>query len=553
MALYFKLPTKQFFLSLSLSTVFSLFTPSTSLFAIDLTVGIVQRFGDNPEDTITLTTVGSQPLLLRFSHKKTKEKIFLYTKKLQLGITKTPLPKKQLQEVVVLGDYGTFETAEDDANHWRRLGIDVEITQPGRWQVWAKRSTYNTPLLRRLLLQQLQQQGYQNVYLESRLVAEKPEVTFTVSGQTYRVDWLEISNPEGVTAVKDGQNGKWTKYAGSFTVQPNSYGDYTLVNRVDLETYLRGVVPHEIGSNAPRAAVEAQTIIARTYALRNTRRFEADNYQLCATTHCQVYYGLSGTSPVADAAITATRGLVLTYNNELVDALYSSTSGGVTSNFSDIWNGENRPYLKPIIDAPYPVWNLAEYSLDNEANFRKFISLEKGFNETGRSLFRWQKQSSLAELTSDLQRYLTRIRHPLADFKTIREMKVVERAPSGRILKLEVVTDLGVVILEKNEVRSAFTPPRSTLFYLEPVYDSQKNLTGYKFIGGGFGHGVGLSQFGSYNLARLGWTAQQILQFYYPGTVVQPLNDSIVFWRPPSVSSHTSKSNDSRYTIKAIY
>lgn len=532
MALSFKPPIKRFFLSLSLSTAFSLFTSFASLLAIDLTVGIVQRFGDNPEDTITLTTVGSQPLLLRFTDKKTKQTFSLEVKEVQLRITKTPLPRKQLQEVVVLGDYGTFETAEDNANRWRRLGIEVEITQPGRWQVWAKRSTYNTPLLRRLLLQQLQQQGYENVYLESHLVAEKSEVAFTVNGQTYRVDWLEISNPSGVTAVLDGQNGKWTRYAGSFVVQPNSYGDYTLVNKVELETYLRGVVPHEIGGNAPKAAVEAQTIIARTYALRNTRRFEADNYQLCATTHCQVYHGLSGTSPVADAAIMATRGLVLTYNNELVDALYSSTSGGVTSNFSDIWNGENRPYLKPIIDAPRPIWNLAEQSLDKEANFRKFISLEKGFNETGRSLFRWQKQSSLTELTRDLQRYLSRIRHPLADFKTIKEMRVAQRAPSGRILKLEVVTDLGVVTLEKNEVRSAFTPPRSTLFYLEPVYDSQKNLAGYKFIGGGFGHGVGLSQFGSYNLAKLGWTAEQILQFYYPGTVVQPLNDSIVFWKP---------------------
>lgn len=128
-------------------------------------------------------------------------------------------------------------------------------------------------------------------------MAEKSEVAFTVNGQTYRVDWLEISNPGGVTAVLDSQNGKWTRYAGSFVVQPNSYGDYTLVNKVELETYLRGVVPHEIGGNAPKAAVEAQTIIARTYALRNIRRFEADNYQLCATTHCQVYHGLSGTSP----------------------------------------------------------------------------------------------------------------------------------------------------------------------------------------------------------------------------------------------------------------
>jgi SpoIID/LytB domain protein len=110
-------------------------------------------------------------------------------------------------------------------------------------------------------------------------------------------------------------------------------------------------------------------------------------------------------------------------------------------------------------------------------------------------------------------------------------MKIIERSASGRIIKLDVTTDVGVVSLGKNEVRSAFTPPKSTLFYLEPVYDKNKKLTGYAFVGGGFGHGVGLSQFGSYNLANLGWSAQKILEFYYPGTKLEPLNKSIIFWQ----------------------
>ena len=83
--------------------------------------------------------------------------------------------------------------------------------------------------------------------------------------------------------------------------------------------------------------------------------------------------------------------------------------------------------------------------------------------------------------------------------------------------------------LKKNEVRSAFGPPRSTLFYLEPINDKQDKVIGYTFIGGGFGHGVGLSQYGSYNLANLGWNEKKILHFYYPGTQVVPLNNSIIF------------------------
>ena len=513
------------------------FFPRLPILAIDLKVGIVQRFGDELKDEISLKSTQGDSITLIFTDNATQETKSLVVNELKLSIEPQPLTDKLIQERLILGDYGTFETAEDSAKRWQSLGIDVEVTQPGRWQVWAKRSTYSSPLLKRLLLNALQEKGYNTPYIETAVLRETPKVAFSVSGNNYLVDFLEVKTGRNVLQIREGTKGTWKSYAGSFNIQPNAYGDYTLVNTVNIETYLRGVVPHEIGSNVPLAAAEAQTIIARTYALRNTRRFQADDYEMCATTHCQVYYGLTGTSVISDKAIANTKGLVLTYENELVDALYSSTTGGVTSYFEDVWNGDNRPYLKSIIDAPQPVWNLGQNSLDNEANFRRFIQMQKGFNETGRSLFRWNRKSTLADLTKDLQKYLDRIKHPLANFKTIQEMKIVERSSSGRILKLEVTTDLGVVTLAKNEVRSAFTPPRSTLFYIEPFYDKNNKLAGYAFVGGGFGHGVGLSQFGSYNLANLGWSAQQILEFYYPGTKLEPLNKSIIFWQPINNSS----------------
>ena len=93
---------------------------------------------------------------------------------------------------------------------------------------------------------------------------------------------------------------------------------------------------------------------------------------------------------------------------------------------------------------------------------------------------------------------------------------------------LEVTTDKGIVKLAKNEARSAFGPPRSTLFYLEPTYDANQNLQSVVFVGGGFGHGVGMSQFGSYQLSNLGWTPAKILSFYYPGTEIRQLNEQIL-------------------------
>jgi SpoIID/LytB domain protein len=306
------------------------------------------------------------------------------------------------------------------------------------------------------------------------------------------------------------------------TLQPNAYGTYTLVNTVPLETYVRGVLPHEIGINAPMAAMEAQAIIARTYALRNIRRFAVDNYQLCADTHCQVYQGLSGVAKNTDQAIAATRGQILTYNNEIVDALYSSTTGGVTANFSDIWNGEDRPYLKPMIDAPNNhLWDLSRQNLADNQNFQKFINLKTGFNESTWDVFRWHKETDINQITKDLQKFLNAKKSPYSNFQKIKAMSIVERSTSGRILKLAVKTDIGIFTLHKDEVRSAFAAPVSTLFYIQPLNKGQKDIWGYAFIGGGLGHGVGLSQTGAQNLAKLGWSSTKILEFYYPGTKIK--------------------------------
>ena len=529
----------------------------TAVFAQEtkLKVGIVQRFGDElidekdevvnrieisstPGDWLTISSLDDKQNSENTTETEVEtvnnnESQTLRSKKVILQTIEKAIAEPIVSERVVLGNYSTFETAENNADSWRDLGIEVEIVQPGRWQVWAKRDVYDTPIIRRLLLQSLQDNGYDSPYLESELLSTIPQVKINIDGQEYYDNEIEIATEKSRVRVKTTSNKSQTNhlYGGSLQLQPNAYGNFTLVNHVPLETYLRGVVPYEIGANAPQQAIASQTIIARTYALRNLRRFVADNYELCATVHCQVYKGLTGATKRTDQAIAATEGLVLTYENELVDALYSSTTGGVGASFSDVWDGEERPYLKPIIDASSALWDLERYPLSDESSLRRFLGMTKGFNETGTKFFRWHRQSKITNLNNNLRRYLTKINHPLVDFTTITDLEVIERSRSGRILTLLVKTDLGDIKLFKNEVRSAFGPPISTLFYLEPIYNSANELDAYAFVGGGFGHGVGLSQYGSYNLARLGWSAEHILAFYYPGTKIEPLNDSLIFWR----------------------
>ncbi|MDJ0618899.1 MAG: SpoIID/LytB domain-containing protein [Calothrix sp. MO_192.B10] len=491
---------------------------------VKLKIGIVQRFGSQSKDVLQLQPAQGDRLQLKFKQGNGRRKLVTANPvKLEIGMQ--ALSQPVLDERVVLGTFRTFETAEDSAKRWRKQGIEVEIAQPERWQVWAKRDVYNTPLLRRFLLDSAQAAGQKTAYIDSKILKQVPVVSWVVDGYRYSRNRLEISSGKNLIVVSRGQKPKNSRsYGGSLAIQPNAYGNYTLVNHVPLETYLRGVVPYEIGTNAPMPSLEAQTIIARTYALRNLRRFEVDGYELCADTHCQVYYGLDGTSSSTDQAIAATKGMVLTYENQLVDALYSSTTGGVTAAFSDVWDGENRPYLQPVVDTPSNIWNLSANSLSSETNFRRFISLKKGFNESEWSMFRWRRESTVENITKGLQKFMRVKNSPYAKFKKLQGMQVVERSEGGRILKLAVKTDIGTFYLHKDEVRSAFFAPKSTLFYLQALNKGKPGLWGYAFIGGGLGHGVGLSQTGAQNLAKLGWSSDRILQFYYPGTQIKPLS-----------------------------
>lgn len=508
-------------------------------------VGVVQRFGSEPTQTLTIQPPSGQNMTLKFETNG-REQTLTTANPVEFEIGMLTLPQPQQIERVVLSSHRSFESAEDSANRWRAKGVEVEIAQPRGWQVWAKRDTYSTPLLRRLLLQNLQANGSRTAVIDSQTVTAIPKAAFVLNGFRYQRDRVEITIPSQRLFVTRDQERNRRLYAGSLRLQPNAYGTYTLVNPVPIEAYLRGVVPHEIGTGAPQAAIEAQAILARTYALRNLRRFAIDGYQLCADTQCQVYEGIGGAAPNTDRAIASTRGLVLTHNNELVDALYSSTTGGITAPFTDMWNGVDRPYLQAVVDSPQPIWDLARFPLSDENNFRQFIARSPDdFNENGWAQFRWRRETTLEEIAAGLRQYLQNTQQPLANLTQVRELRILERSPAGRVQRIAIATDVGTVELQKDEILRALFPPTSTLFYLDPVYEplpataptpapdappAQRPLKGYVFVGGGLGHAVGMSQAGSYHLGEIGWTNAQILNFYYPGTQLQRLNTAIVFW-----------------------
>lgn len=256
----------------------------------ELKVGVVQRFGDEATEQLLVEAMPGDRLTINFNS-GTKPQT-LQSTSVKLEIAMQPLPKPELAERVVLGVFRSFETAEESAQRWRAQGIEVEVAQPERWEVWAKRDVYNTPLLRRLLMGSLQAKGNKIAYLDSKVLQAVPKVSWVVNGNRYNRGKLDISAGKNVIKISQATNkSDEIAYPGRMRLQGNAYGSYTLINEVPIESYLRGVVPNEIGAKAPYNAVEAQTIIARTYALRNLRRFAIDGYELSADVHCQVYKG----------------------------------------------------------------------------------------------------------------------------------------------------------------------------------------------------------------------------------------------------------------------
>jgi len=481
-----------------------------------LHVGIVQRFGRSEQDQVELAAPLGSFLTLEFAQADGSTQ----TQRLPqvtVGIVNRALASPETVYRLILSSHKSFESAEAGANYWESLGISTEIAQPQEWQVWANRAYTPQQLIQ--IQQYAQKEGIPQVRLEVQERRERAELSWVHEHFRYHRTRLRVTSDAGYLRVNDRY------YAGSITLQPNAYGSYTVVNAVPLETYLRGVVPHEVGPGAPFAAMAAQAILARTYALRNLHRFQIDDYQLCANTHCQVYRGLTGTHPRADEAIRQTSGLVLTYNGELVDAVYSSTNGGISAGFEEVWDGEPRPYLRPQVDIAHQPDK--PFDLRQESDLQAFLARREGFNESGVSrLFRWEFSQSLEELNTQLRAGQDYLGIPMPIWSSIAGMKILERSVSGRVqalqLDLQTAEGLHSILLRKDQVRLAFPRLYSTLFRIEPLKQGER-LTGYRFIGGGFGHGVGLSQYGSYTLARQGLNAAQILAFYYPGTTLAPL------------------------------
>ena len=298
------------------------------------------------------------------------------------------------------------------------------------------------------------------------------------------------------------------------------------INELPLEQYLWGVVPRELGPIAfpELEALKAQSVAARTYAIANFTKRQADGYNLLATTADQVYGGLQDEHPLSSRAVDETAGIIATVDGARpIEALYFSTSGGWTANNEDVFNSNPVAYLRGIPD--HERGNSLENhpeGIRNHANARSLRAAREGDFESDWSRFhRWTFEWSAEEISDVISSWANQ------DVGRVHAINVLERSSSGRVRTIEYVTDAGSFFDTKDRVRSslrfidangAMVNLPSTLVYIEPVHDKQtRALTGFVAWGGGFGHGVGMSQTGAVGMAEKKATFEEILKHYYRG------------------------------------
>jgi stage II sporulation protein D len=280
--------------------------------------------------------------------------------------------------------------------------------------------------------------------------------------------WVE-PGPEGYVFIGD----RW--YRGRVLVRSDGSG-LTAINYINIEQYLYSVVGGEMPTSWPLEALKAQAVAARSYVLYHRQRGRNPHYDVGSTTTWQVYGGLAEEAPSTQAAVNGTQGQVLTYNGQIIEAVFHSASGGHTENVEDIWS-QPLPYLRGVQDF-----------------------------DAGAPVYQWGISFSLAELGQRLP-----------GIGNLVAAVPVRTTPRGRVVEMRLEGDRGARVVSGNELRRILGL-RSTLFSIA-IQGSTVQISGR-----GFGHGVGLSQWGAHNLAQQGYDYRHILGHYYRGTQLSQIS-----------------------------
>ena len=410
-------------------------------------------------------------------------------KEINIGWRAEQLLKPKVFVRQTIGPFASFESAERVANDLRDIGIESTIAHPFDWEVWVSGHIKIPPSIK---------SNYQKIQVSKTVFP-------FLDGNNGKI---ALKGPISLQAP-DGLEWEQGVYRGPFSIQPDAYGSWTLVEHVPIERYLNGVVPYEIGASSPEAALAAQAVLARTWAVANSHRFKVDGYNLCSDTQCQVYKDPSKANQKIKKAIKKTAGKILTWNKKPINTVYHATNGGVMASVDEAWSINQVPYLRMRLDGPKRWTRKVDLPLSNEKYLKSFLFSKSEAFGSDHPLFRWERTLD----SSQIYKQLYQAKKVSSTFYP-NKIKVVRRGTSGRVTLLEIEGRTGSEIsLKLDGIRRVLRQLPSTLFVVKEIKEGK-----WLFSGGGFGHGAGMSQSGAIELAKNGWTTKQILSHYYPKT-----------------------------------
>ena len=343
---------------------------------------------------------------------------------------------------------------------------------------------------------------------------------------------LSIENP----TIKIG-TGKFNTYRGEVEFQRRTGSDMTIINVLPIEEYLYGVVPNEMGASSNIEALKAQAIASRSYSYKIINKHSADGFNLCATTDCHVYNGYSSEKLNTNMAINDTKDMVVTYNGEVAETLYFSSSGGKTEAAVNVWKSDI-PYLQ-CVDDKYETGKFNHYNWKIDLTAEEISQKLKSKNIGAVTSIEITKQSEAG-------RAIEVIVKGTSNPSGIIISKIDCKNFLGLYSQLYTITTNSHIIVTTNSKTVNTQLSKLKIFNvngkttnIDPAQQVKiVNANGisktvsaspsvYSFVGKGWGHSVGMSQDGAIGYANAGYTYAQILTHYYTGTKIDMITTAI--------------------------
>ncbi|TAH62997.1 MAG: SpoIID/LytB domain-containing protein [Gottschalkiaceae bacterium] len=443
----------------------------------------------------------------------------------------------------------SYEDAFNEANKLRSLEIDAFVSyNEGAFEIWIGQLSYENMAIEEAT-------NYANNFNGSASIINDNINRIVLSnGNNEIILMFSINDNIHLSSLN--------QYEGLVKVGNNNYRDFitffikdnevTVINNIEIQHYLYGVVPKEMYPGWPLEALKAQAIAAKNYTLLNMNKHSNEGYNLCNTQHCQVYGGYDVEHIMTNRAVDETIGRILTYNDKLVNTYYHASSGGNTESSENIWS-ESVPYLRGVADdfslgSPYDSW---QFVISKEEVRERLLEIGIDLGDiTSIEVVSTSQNGRVQELlikgvlrSEILKKERTRQIFGTTNIKST-WFEVMLQGESGKI----TIKDIYIFNINNGEVKKQ-TLNNLSVMSVNGLYsiDSSsltKNIVitdgvssnevssiennniansygKYVFNGRGWGHGVGMSQWGAKKMAELGYSYIDILEYYYTGAIVK--------------------------------